>query len=119
MRAGGGYESVKGSSRSGIGYRRGRLVNATPSSEIQVRLHEEWGSEGDRGQLRGYEDSGRGFRVESGGGGGVRRSLGHELSARPAEYRRSGNTKLEKMQAEIDGLEQRLYSIAARKEEFA
>ena len=88
-------------------------MDATPSGEIQVRLHEEWGSQGDRGQLRGYEDSGRGCRVESGGRGGVRRSLGHELGVELIERR---NAELGRIRAEIDDLEQ---SIAAKKQEFA
>ena len=103
VRAGGGYGSVRDSVRGvDIGYKRGRMVDATPSGEILVRLDDGERSAGNRGQFRNYGDSGREFRVESGGRGGVRRSLGHELGVELIQRR---NAELEKVRAEIDDLE--------------
>ena len=62
----GGYGGVKGSSRGNVGYRQGRQVDVTSSGEIQVRLYNDWGSEDDRGQLKGCLDNDSGVRAAGG-----------------------------------------------------
>ena len=98
---------VSGGLRKRWGY-GGRLVDATPSGEVQVRMLE------GRGLLRGWDPS-RDYRGSLRESTGACRSLEHELREEGLRGREDRDVELARVRSEISNLE---HAIATRREEL-